>query len=122
MSFDQVFNVSPAENNKPISILQEKRVEAKSFPSHYPSGKSTFDQERDEKLPFLRYFNLRLLSVENRFAKDTSYIFFSQYMAELDRVISNVRISLCKESVYKPDWKKVTSSMLCKKDKLKELF
>ncbi|VDI44625.1 Hypothetical predicted protein [Mytilus galloprovincialis] len=68
LCFDQVFNIAPAENNSPLSVLQESGIEAKTFPVHFPTGKNTFDEIRDEKLTIGRYFNLRLMSVENRFA------------------------------------------------------
>ncbi|XP_071152909.1 uncharacterized protein [Mytilus edulis] len=119
--FDQEFNLSPAEGNNPVSLLKENGIEAKTFPVHYPTGKNTWNEDREEKLSLLRYFNLRLMSVENRFARDTSYIFFSQYMSELDRVMSNVQISLRKGSVFS-DGQKVTSKMLCNKESLNGLF
>ncbi|XP_063411255.1 uncharacterized protein LOC134694188 [Mytilus trossulus] len=119
--FDQEFNISPAEGNNPVSLLKEKGIEAKTFPVHYPTGKNTWNEDREEKLSLLRYFNLRLMSVENRFARDTSYIFFCQYMSELDRVMSNVQISLRKGSVFS-DGQKVTSKMLCNKESLNGLF
>ncbi|CAG2225833.1 unnamed protein product [Mytilus edulis] len=50
LCFDQVFNIAPAENNSPLSVLQEPGIEAKTFPVHFPSGKNTFDENRDEKL------------------------------------------------------------------------
>ncbi|XP_063446963.1 uncharacterized protein LOC134726488 [Mytilus trossulus] len=119
--FDKEFNLSPAEENNPVSLLRTKGIEAQTFPVHYPTGKNTLNEEREEKLSLLRYFNLRLMSVENRFARDTSYIFFCQYMSELDRVMSNVQISLRKGSVFS-NGKKVTGKMLCDKDTLHGLF
>lgn len=79
-------------------------------------------EERNEKLTMGRYFNLRLLSVDNRFAQDTSYIFFSQYLTELNRVISNVHISLLKGPEQTFDGKTVAAEMLGDKNILKELF
>ncbi|XP_063400159.1 uncharacterized protein LOC134684781 [Mytilus trossulus] len=122
LCFDQVFNLAPAENNNPLSVLKEPGIEAKTFPVHFPSGKNTSDEDRDEKLTIGRYFNLRLMSVENRFARDTNYIFFSQYLTELNSVISNVQISLRKQCPFSKEGKKVTREMLCNKETLKELF
>ncbi|VDI12102.1 Hypothetical predicted protein [Mytilus galloprovincialis] len=120
LCFDQVFNIAPAENTSPLSVLQESGIEAKTFPVHFPTGKNTFDEIRDEKLTIGRYFNLRLMSVENRFARDTSYIFFSQYLTELNSVISNVQISLRKECPFSKEGNKITGEMLCNKETLKE--
>ncbi|VDI56034.1 Hypothetical predicted protein [Mytilus galloprovincialis] len=55
LCFDQVFNIAPAENNSPLSVLQEPGIEAKTFPVHFPSGKNTFDENRDEKLTIGRW-------------------------------------------------------------------
>ncbi|VDI67278.1 Hypothetical predicted protein [Mytilus galloprovincialis] len=62
------------------------------------------------------------MSVENRFARDTNYIFFSQYLTEVNSVISNVQISLRKQCPFSKEGKKVTREMLCNKETLKELF
>ena len=120
--FDQEFCLSPAEGNQPVSVLRENGLEAKAFPAHYPTGKNTLNEDREDKLSLLRYFNLRLMSVESRFARDTSYIFFCQYLAELDRVLSNVQIALRKESPFSIDGKKVTGSMISDKESLTSMF
>ncbi|XP_062574488.1 uncharacterized protein LOC134236336, partial [Saccostrea cucullata] len=122
LCFDKVFEISPSEGNNPVSILEEEGLEAKTFPVHFPTGKNTFSEERTEALTIGKYFNIRLMSVENRFAKDTSYIFFCQYLSELKRVISNVQISLRKESAFSSDGSKITGEMLCDRKILKELF
>ncbi|XP_063411592.1 uncharacterized protein LOC134694510 [Mytilus trossulus] len=120
--FDEEFDVAPAEGNNPIRVLKEEGIESKTFPCHYPSGKNTLTDQRDIKLSSSRYFNLRLLSVENRFARDTSYIFFCQYLSELEKVMSNVQISLRKDFSKSGTGKQVTSDMICRGDGLKQLF
>ncbi|CAG2223482.1 unnamed protein product [Mytilus edulis] len=120
--FDEEFDVAPAEGNNPIRVLKEEGIESKTFPCHYPSGKNTLTDQRDIKLSASRYFNLRLLSVENRFARDTSYIFFCQYLSELEKVMSNVQISLRKDFSKTGTGKKVTSDMICRGEGLKQLF
>ncbi|VDI59074.1 Hypothetical predicted protein [Mytilus galloprovincialis] len=120
--FDEEFDVAPAEGNNPIRVLKEEGIESKTFPCHYPSGKNTLTDQRDLKLSASRYFNLRLLSVENRFARDTSYIFFCQYLSELEKVMSNVQISLRKDFSKTGTGKKVTSDMICRGEGLKQLF
>ncbi|CAG2187940.1 unnamed protein product [Mytilus edulis] len=120
--FDEEFDVAPAEGNNPIRVLKEEGIESKTFPCHYPSGKNTLTDQRDIKLSASRYFNLRLLSVENRFARDTSYIFFCQYLSELEKVMSNVQISLRKDFSKTGTGKTVTSDMICRGEGLKQLF
>lgn len=42
------------------------------------------------------------MNADNRFAKDTNYIFFSQYMSELNQVIEKTQISI-RKTVAKVD-------------------
>ena len=96
--FDEIFNLAPAEGMNPVKVLQEHGNEAKSFPVLFPSGKNTYDESRRIQLSLGRYFNLRLMSADNRFARDTNYIFYSQYLSELKQVIDKTQISLRKSS------------------------
>lgn len=118
LCFDQVFEISPAENNTPVNVLQGNK--SQTFPAHFPTGKHTMSEKRNEKLTMGRYFYLRLLSVENRFAQDTSYIFFSQCLIELNKVILNGQISLRKDQ--NRHGKNVNAEMLCDKIKKDEAF
>ena len=96
--FDDIYHLAPAEGMNPVKLLQEKGNEGKSFPVHFPSGKNTFDEKRHLKLSLGRYFNLRLMNADNRFAQDTNYIFYSQYLSELKQVIDKTQISLRKST------------------------
>ena len=96
--FDEIYNLAPAEGMNPVKLLQEKGNEAKSFPVLFPSGKNTFDEKRQIPLSLCRYFNIRLMNADNRFARDTNYIFYSQYLSELKQVIDKTQISLRKSS------------------------
>lgn len=97
-----------------LQLTYYKGIEAKTFPAYFPTGKHTMSEERNEKLTMGRYFNLRLLSLENRFTQDKSYIFFSQYWIELNKVILNGQISLRKDQN-----RHVNAEMLCDKNVLK---
>ena len=101
--FDEIFNLAPAEGMNPVKVLQEHGNEAKSFPVLFPSGKNTYDESRRMQLSLSRYFNLRLMSADNRFARDTNYIFYSQYLSELKQVIDKTQISLRKSSSSSKD-------------------
>lgn len=90
--FDDIFNIAPAEGNNPVQMLQEPGNETKTFPWHFPSGRFSFDKPRDKRLTLARYFNNRRMNADNRFAKDTNYIFFSQYISELNQVIEKTQI------------------------------
>nr|XP_034326069.1 uncharacterized protein LOC105333116 [Crassostrea gigas] len=120
--FDDIYNIAPGEGKNPVRMLQEPGNEAKSFPYLFPSGKFSWNEERSERITLSRYFNNRLMNADNRFAKDTSYIFFSQYMSELNQVIEKTQISI-RKSVTKVGSKKlVTPDMLQDPETLSKLL
>ncbi|XP_057683515.1 uncharacterized protein LOC130910330 [Corythoichthys intestinalis] len=93
---DNVLNVAPAEGNNPVKLLSDMTNEAKCFPVLFPQGINTFHERRQHKLTLARYFNNRILHADGRFARNVEYIFYAQYMSELQQVISNVSIALRK--------------------------
>lgn len=120
--FDDVFNIAPAEGNNPVRMLQEPGNEAKTFPWHFPSGRFSFDEPRDKRLTLARYFNNRLMNADNRFAKDTNYIFFSQYMSELNQVIEKTQISIRKTVTQIGKGKNVNADMIRNPEILSKLL
>lgn len=110
--FDDIYNIAPGEGKNPVRMLQEPGNEAKAFPYLFPSGKYSWNDERSEKITLSRYFNNRLMNADNRFAKDTSYIFFSQYLSELNQVIEKTQISIRKSVTKIGSGKLVTTDML----------
>ncbi|XP_062577465.1 uncharacterized protein LOC134239308 [Saccostrea cucullata] len=120
--FDDVYNIAPGEGKNPIRMLQEEGNEAKTFPHLFPSGNFSWNEHRDVKITLSRYFNNRLMNSDNRFAKDTNYIFFSQYMSELNQVIEKTQISVRKSLSKLDGGKAVTSEMLQNPDILSKLL
>nr|XP_043868972.1 uncharacterized protein LOC122758736 [Solea senegalensis] len=94
--FEGVLNVAPAEGNNPVKLLSNRENEAKCFPVLFPHGHSVFHDNREQRLTLSRYFNNRILHADGRFAQNVEYIFFAQYMSELEQVVSNVSIALRK--------------------------
>ena len=72
---DVLFNVAPAEKQKPVSIFHDKEAEALCFPVQFPNGNNTLHSQREKKLTPCKYFNARLFNADNRFARDPQYIF-----------------------------------------------
>lgn len=72
-----VWNVAPSEGNTPISVLNSPGIESTIFPSCFPNGKNTFNCWRPLPLSIVSYFQARLTSADNRFAKNSSYVFFA---------------------------------------------
>ncbi|XP_062569582.1 uncharacterized protein LOC134231612 [Saccostrea cucullata] len=120
--FDDVYNIAPGEGKNPVRMLQEEGNEAKSFPHLFPSGNFSWNEDRDVKITLSRYFNNRLMNADNRFAKDTNYIFFSQYMSELNQVIEKTQISIRKSLSKLDSGNAVTSEMLQNPDVLSKLL
>ncbi|XP_062414175.1 uncharacterized protein LOC119206796 [Pungitius pungitius] len=94
--FDSTLNLAPAEGSTPVKLLTDISNEAKSFPVLFPQGSNTFHDYRQQKLTLARYLNLRLLNADNRFGNSVEYIFYSQYVSEVQQVISSVSIALRK--------------------------
>ncbi|XP_072572246.1 uncharacterized protein [Paramormyrops kingsleyae] len=94
--FDGIMAMAPAEGNNPVRLLTDETNEAKCFPVLFPKGTGTFHERRNEKLTLSRYLNTRILNADGRFAKNLDYIFYGQYLSELQQVVSNVSIALRK--------------------------
>eukprot|EP00105_Crassostrea_gigas_P043473 XP_019927621.1 PREDICTED: uncharacterized protein LOC105339877 [Crassostrea gigas] len=94
--FDDIYDIAPGEGNNPIRMLQEPGNEAKTFPYLFPTGNFSWNDEREKRITLSRYFNNRLMNTDDRFAKDSSYIFFSQFMSDLNQVIEKTQISIRK--------------------------
>lgn len=94
--FDDIYSIAPGEGNNPVRMLQEPGNEAKTFPYLFPSGQFSWNDQRDIKISLSRYFNNRLMNADDRFAKDSTFIFFSQYMSDLNQVIEKTQISVRK--------------------------
>ncbi len=94
--FDDILNLAPAEGNGPVKLLSDFANEAKCFPVLFPYGCNTYHEKRDKRLTLSRYFNNRILHADGRFAQNVEYIFFAQYMSEIEQVVSNVSIALRK--------------------------
>ncbi|XP_077060992.1 uncharacterized protein LOC143713566 [Siphateles boraxobius] len=119
--FQDVLNVAPAEGNSPVKLLSDKSNEAKCFPVLFPTGGPTFHDEREKKITLSRYLNARILNADGRFARSTDFIFYAQYMSELDQIVSNVSIALRKGS-DKRLLQGVTSDMLTNPESLAKIL
>ncbi|XP_073681681.1 uncharacterized protein [Garra rufa] len=119
--FDGIMSVAPAEGNNPVRMLMDETNEAKCFPVLFPKGRGTFHDSRPEKLTLSRYLNNRILNADGRFAQNIDYIFYGQYLSELNQVISNVSIALRKGYDANNDTK-ITSEMLTNKDSLQRIL
>ena len=90
--FDDIYNIASGEGNNPVRLLQEQRNEAKAFPHLFPSGWFSWNDVRDTRITLSRYFSNRLMNSADRFAKDSTNIFFSQLMSDSNQVIEKTQI------------------------------
>uniref|UniRef100_A0A8P4K4J2 ATP-dependent DNA helicase n=1 Tax=Dicentrarchus labrax TaxID=13489 RepID=A0A8P4K4J2_DICLA len=118
--FDNILNVAPAEGNTPVKLLSDHSNEAKCFPVLFPTGSATYHDSRPHRLTLCRYFNNRILNADGRFAQNVDYIFFAQYMSEVQQVVSSVSIALRKGKGGQ--FKNVTTSVLNDEEQFKQLL
>nr|XP_034326029.1 uncharacterized protein LOC105328139 [Crassostrea gigas] len=110
--FDDIYDIAPGEGNNPIRMLQEPGNEAKSFPYLFPTGKFSWNEKRETRITLSRYFNNRLMNTDDRFAKDSNYVFFSQFMSDLNQVIEKTQISIRKSVRRIEGERKMTANMV----------
>ncbi len=119
---DGIFCIAPAAKNSPVSIFKVKNLESMSFPVQFPDGKNTFDEpDRAKHVSPSRYFNTRLSSIDNHCARDTSYIFFAQFVTEMHMATSSMSIQLRKAKPMTRDGRRINSSLLQDKQELEKL-
>uniref|UniRef100_A0A672F4L9 ATP-dependent DNA helicase n=2 Tax=Salarias fasciatus TaxID=181472 RepID=A0A672F4L9_SALFA len=119
--FEDIVNVAPAEGNSPVRMLSDDSNEAKCFPVLFPLGQKTFHHERNHPLTLSRYFNNRIMHADGRFARNVEYIFFAQFMSEMDRVVSSVSVALRKGKGDQGS-AQISQRMLQDEESLKQLF
>ncbi|XP_076738385.1 uncharacterized protein LOC143416753 [Maylandia zebra] len=91
-----IYSVAPAERNNPISFFKTPKLEAMAFPVQFPTGQNTLDERRLIKVSPSGYFKSRLFCIDDRFAKDTNYLFFAQFVTEIHLATSSMTVQLRK--------------------------
>ncbi|XP_072046834.1 uncharacterized protein [Amphiura filiformis] len=116
---ESILSLAPGEGNRPEKVL---KMEAKCFPAEFPDGRNTYTEERKQKLSPSRYFNARLFSADNRWARNPEYTFFALYATEVDQINSNVSIAIRVGCTKTADGKKLTASMFRDHEEVKKLI
>ncbi len=108
-------NIVPAEGNSPVSLLFDHINEAKCFPMLFPLGDKTLHDSQSYHLTLSRYFNDRIMHANGHFAWNVEYIFFPQYMSEIEQVVLSVSV------VFRGGQKsqRISTSMLRDEESLK---
>ena len=114
-----ILALAPGEGNIPEKVLQ---MEAQCFPVEFPDGSNTNVEKREQKLSSSRYFNSRLFSADNRFARNPEYIFFALYATEVEQIHSNVSIAMRIGTSNTSSGEKITPSMLSDHEQVKKII
>ncbi|XP_061154317.1 uncharacterized protein LOC133167487 isoform X2 [Syngnathus typhle] len=109
------------ERNNPVSFFKTPKLEAMAFPVQFPSGQNTLDEERPIKLTPSKYFKTRLCCVDERFARDPTYLFFAQFVTEIYQATSSMSIQLRKGKPFTRDGRRITNAMLQDKRQVEKL-
>ena len=104
--------IAPAENQNPQNIFREEGSDLMAFPTLLLDGHFGLFEQREIKLTPSKYFNARLFSTDNRFATNKEYLFFAQYVTELNYISSNISLALRKGKESTDDGKHLTASMI----------
>ncbi|XP_066289123.1 uncharacterized protein, partial [Branchiostoma lanceolatum] len=117
-----VLCVAPGEGKRPMSVFKDMGGEAMCFPVQFPTGEGSFTDDRDIRITPSQYFKARLFSADARFARDTSYIFYAQFVNELHFIQSNISISMRKGSAVTAGGRTISAEMLSNKEDVKEIM
>ncbi|KAG1928320.1 ATP-dependent DNA helicase PIF1 [Pimephales promelas] len=107
-----IFSIAPAQGHKPVGFFKIPKLEAMAFPVQFPTGQNSIDEERQISISPSMYFNARLFSVDTRFAKDQSYLFFAQFVTETHLARNSMSIQLRKGKPVTRDGRRISNSML----------
>ena len=116
---ESILCIAPGEGNIPEIVL---KMEAKCFPVEFPDASNTFNEHREDKLSPSRYFNARIFSADNRFARNPEYIFFALYATEVQQIWDNISIALRRGNTKTTDGREITASMLTDREEVKKLI
>ena len=97
----EVLNITPGENQIPVSFTQEPNWEAVAFVKELPLGTGHFNEERKVRTTPSQYIHARLKSADDRFASNARYVF-----AELDMIERAAILSL--PPLLKTKYSKIT--------------
>ena len=119
---NEVFSVAPGEGRLPLMVGNDVNNEVLTFPTLFPDGKFGFDVHRLPKLTLRKYFQARLLSEDTRFARNTEYLFYAQYLTEQKQISDSINIALRKAKLSVIEEDKVTAGTLKNTDRLKQII
>ncbi|XP_078312811.1 uncharacterized protein LOC144619258 [Crassostrea virginica] len=122
LDVSKAINFSPAEGKIPVGFMMDHGCEEMAFPKLFPTGKFGFDALRETVLTPKKYFNARILNKTGKFARNTEYLFFAQYITEYKQVMDNISIAIRKTYSRTESGQSINSSMIQNPDTLTSLI
>ena len=123
---NDILSIAPSEGERPVSQIQS---EALCFPKEFPLGNNTFltrtesgefRQNRELEISLTKYFDARILSMDNRFVSNPEYVFYAQYLKERQQIRDAAKIALKKGPGCTADGSKLTAEMLVDNNKFRK--
>ena len=122
LDVSKVMNFAPGEGKTPVGLMMDHGCEEMAFPKLFPTGKFGFDATREKAITPKKYFNARILNKSGKFAGNTEYLFFAQYITEYKQVMDNISIALRKAYSCTESGDQINSGMLSNSDKLSSII
>ena len=66
---NEIVCVAPTEGQRPLSVMSDSNFEDMSNPDKFPINDGCFATERPNKLTYRKYFNKKLLDIDEDFPK-----------------------------------------------------
>ena len=123
---NDILSIAPSEGERPVNQIQS---EALCFPKEFPLGNNTFltktesgdfKQNRELEISLTKYFDARILSMDNRFVSNPEYVFYAQYLKERQQIRDAARIALKKGPSCTADGSQLTAEMLVDNNKFRK--
>ena len=96
-----VFVLAPGEGKVPTNFLRDREWDLKAFPTLHSEGKFGLDQHREISLSDQKYFVQRLLNKDQRWSKNTPFVFAALHHVELQQLEGAINVSFRKGKVQK---------------------
>ena len=87
------FPIAPGEGKIPTSLMRDSNWDVDAFPHLHPTGQYGQDHPREQKLTHQKYFIQRLMNCDDRWVKNSAYLFASLYKLERDHLERQISIS-----------------------------
>ena len=123
---NDILSIAPSEGERPVNQVQS---EALCFPKEFPLGNNTFltrtesgefKQNRKLEISLTKYFDARILSMDNRFVSNPEYVFYAQYLKERQQIRDAAKIALKKGPSCTADGSQLTAEMLVDNNKFRK--